>query len=63
MINNVLQTLGGIQGYGVVSLCLFFAVFALAMVWTFTRRQADLEAMARLPLEDKDPLDERKESQ
>jgi cbb3-type cytochrome oxidase subunit 3 len=52
MIQNVLRNLGGIQGYGLVSLCLFFGLFSCALAWALTRRKQDLEAMARLPLED-----------
>jgi hypothetical protein len=54
MIKNVLQTLGGIQGYGILSLCLFFSVFTAALVWALTLRRSHLEAMAKLPLEDND---------
>ena len=63
MIQNALQSLAGIQSYGVISLCLFFAVFAAAMAWAFTREKAHLEEMARLPLEDNDQRNNRKDSQ
>jgi hypothetical protein len=52
MIQNVLRHLGGIENYGIVSLCLFVTVFAGMLVWAFLRKQAYLQSMARLPLED-----------
>jgi hypothetical protein len=51
MIQNVLQSLGGVGNYGVISLCLFCLVFLGALVWTLTRTRAHLEHMAQLPLE------------
>lgn len=51
MIQNVLRTIGGIDVYGIVSLCLFFVVFAAAVLWACAQNRAHLEHMARLPLE------------
>ena len=62
MIHNVLRTLGGIENYGVISLCLFGLIFTLAMAWTFLQRKSYLEQMSRIPLEsDSDDLNSRKE--
>jgi hypothetical protein len=52
MIKNILQDIGGIGLYGVISLCLFFAVFSGALVWTFIQRTAFCKRMGALPLED-----------
>jgi hypothetical protein len=51
MIQNVLRTLGGIERYGIVSLCLFFAIFVVMLVWAFSLRKPHLNRMAELPLE------------
>ncbi|MBP7825128.1 MAG: CcoQ/FixQ family Cbb3-type cytochrome c oxidase assembly chaperone [Verrucomicrobia bacterium] len=56
MIKNVLEHLGGVAGYGIVSLCLFFALFAGIMIWTFRLKKTDLDAAAALPLQE--PSDE-----
>lgn len=56
MIQNVLRTLGGIENYGVLSLCLFALVFAGTVVWAFLQKRAYLDRMARVPL-DADPSD------
>ena len=55
MIQNVLQHIGGVAGYGIISLGLFFAVFAGVLVWTFCLKKADLDSAAALPLEDDKP--------
>ncbi len=62
MIQNVLRNLGGIENYGIASLCLFFAVFGGMLVWAFRRKQSYLDHMARLPLEE-GQTDNQKESQ
>lgn len=51
MIQNVLRNLGGIENYGIISLCLFFAIFGLTVLWSFSLRKAHLNRMAELPLE------------
>lgn len=52
MIKNILQDIGGIGLYGVISLCLFFAVFSGALLWAFFQRAALCKQMGALPLED-----------
>ena len=32
MIKNVLSSIGGVEVYGVISVCLFFTVFSVAVV-------------------------------
>jgi len=54
MIQNVLQHLGGIERYGVLSLCLFFLLFVLLLGWAFSLLKAHLERMARLPLNEEE---------
>lgn len=51
MIQNVLRDIGGIAGYGVLSVCLFFVVFTGALVWAFSLKQSLLKSMGALPLE------------
>jgi hypothetical protein len=52
MIKNILQEIGGIGIYGVISLCLFFSVFCGALLWTCLHRGAFCKRMGALPLED-----------
>ena len=58
MIKNVLSDIGGIAIYGVISICLFFAVFIGALIWSLLLKKADLDSRSMLPLEDDtiDPL-------
>ena len=52
MIKNVLNDIGGIGIYGVISICLFFAVFTGALVWSLLLKKSDLDSRSALPLED-----------
>ena len=51
MIENVLNRIGGVGVYGVISICLFFAVFVGVLVWTFCLKKPYLNAMRELPLD------------
>ena len=50
MIRNVLSHLGGIGLYGVVSVCLFFGVFSVAVLVALLARRQFLTRMSALPL-------------
>jgi len=52
MIQNVLEDIGGIGIYGVISICLFFLVFSGALLWAFRLKTPFLKSMSTLPLED-----------
>ena len=52
MIKNILQDIGGIGLYGVISLCLFFSVFTSALIWAALQRRPFCKRMSALPLED-----------
>jgi hypothetical protein len=51
MIQNVLTHLGGVQHFGVVSLCLFCTVFVGVLIWAFLQKKSHLEYMARVVLD------------
>lgn len=53
--------IGGVGLYGVVSVLLFFTVFALALAWALRLRRPFLDAMGALPLAD-GTCDARKEA-
>jgi len=50
-MENVLHSMGGVGVYGIISICLFFAVFAGVLVWTVCLKKPYLKAMRELPLE------------
>ncbi len=51
MIENVMNTMGGVGLYGVISITLFFAVFVGVLAWTVGLKQPYLNSMRELPLE------------
>ena len=56
MIQNVLRDIGGIGLYGVISVCLFFAVFSAAVLRAFLLKKPFLTSMSALPLDDGQPV-------
>jgi hypothetical protein len=52
MIKNVLSEIGGIGLYGVVSICLFFAVFTGMTVWAWRMKKSEAQGLSALPLND-----------
>ena len=55
MIKNILEHIGGIGVYGVISICLFFTVFLGALVWVARMKQSHVDSMSVLPLDDGAP--------
>jgi hypothetical protein len=55
MIKNVLTHIGGVEIYGVISICLFFAVFSVAVVLALRMKKSVVNRMSALPLEDSQP--------
>jgi hypothetical protein len=51
MIKNVLTSLGGIENYGILSICLFFATFLSALLWALLQKKSLVQHMAALPLD------------
>jgi hypothetical protein len=51
MIKNILTHIGGIENYGIISLCLFIFVFAGMLIWVFALKKPYLDHMASAPLE------------
>lgn len=52
MVKNVLQEIGGVGIYALVSLLLFFAVFTGALLWAAFQRKSVCARMSALPLDD-----------
>jgi hypothetical protein len=51
-VENVLNSIGGVGVFGIISICLFFAVFVGVLLWTLCLKKPYLKAMRELPLED-----------
>ena len=58
MIQNVLREMGGVGIYGVISVCLFFFVFSVAIVWALAQKKPFLTSMSSLPLSDEKSAEE-----
>ena len=52
MIKNVLENIGGIGLYGVISICLFCLVFAGAFLRAMALKQSVCDTLSALPLTD-----------
>jgi hypothetical protein len=52
MIKNVLSDIGGIGVYGIVSICLFFAVFTGMLIRVCRMKKSFAQNMSALPLND-----------
>ena len=55
MIKSVLEHIGGVGVYGVISICLFFTVFLGAVCFALRMKKAQADAMSALPLDDGTP--------
>lgn len=51
MIQNILRHLGGIEHFGIISLCLFCAVFVGILFWAFLQKKNHLDYMAGVALD------------
>jgi hypothetical protein len=50
-VENVLNSIGGVGVFGIISICLFFAVFVGVLLWTLRLKQPYLKSMRELPLD------------
>ena len=55
MIKNVLEHIGGVGVYGVISICLFFTVFLAAIFVALRMKKSHADSMSALPLDDAAP--------
>ncbi len=51
MIENVLNRIGGVGTFGLISICIFFAFFTGILIWAAFLKQPYLHSMSELPLE------------
>ena len=51
MLHNIIRHLGGVQDFGIISLCLFCAVFVGVLFWAFLQKKNHLEYMSRVALD------------
>ena len=51
MIRNVLQDIGGIGIYGIISMVLFLLVFLGVLIWVLRLKRPYIDEMSNLPLD------------
>jgi cytochrome c oxidase cbb3-type subunit IV len=51
MIRNVLEHIGGVGIYGIISISLFFAFFIGMLIWALCLKKSYLNSMRELPLD------------
>jgi len=51
MVENVMHGIGSMSLYGILSSCLFIAVFVGVLVWTIRLKKSYVNSMRELPLE------------
>jgi hypothetical protein len=52
MYKYLLQSVEGIQWFGIIALLIFFGIFCFALARVFFSKNSDLDEIARLPLKD-----------
>ncbi len=52
MFKSIINQLTDTQTYGVVSICMFVAIFAIALVWAAFMKKTFVNTMSALPLDD-----------
>jgi hypothetical protein len=51
MIENIMHRMGGITGFGIISVCIFFGFFAGMLLWALCLKKSYLNTMRHLPLD------------
>jgi hypothetical protein len=51
-MRRIIESLGGIGTFGVISVCLFVALFGGSLIWAFRQKKPFLDSMGTLPLQD-----------
>ena len=51
MIENVMNKMGGVGVFGLISICIFFAFFVGMLLWTVRLKKPYLNSMRELPLD------------
>lgn len=60
-MTRIIENLGGIGTFGVISICLFVVVFTSALIWACCLKKSLMDRMQALPLEDSRPQPATKE--
>ena len=51
MFQNIMHRMGGISGFGLFSICLFFLFFSGMLLWAIRLKRDYVKSMSELPLD------------
>ena len=54
MMQHIVSAVGGVAMLGIISICLFFAVFGGALLWAFCLKKSFVNSMSSMPLQDEE---------
>lgn len=54
IVHTILKHIGGVEQYGIFSLCLFSSIFAGVLIYTLFQKRQHLDYMSRVALETAD---------
>jgi hypothetical protein len=63
MIENVLNGIGGVGVFGVISICIFFGFFTGMALWAACLKKSYLNSMSGLPLDSESALPKKSSDQ
>jgi len=52
MLDKIIHLLGGVETFGVISICIFFAFFIGMLIYAARLKKSFLNSMCELPLEE-----------
>jgi cytochrome c oxidase cbb3-type subunit IV len=62
MISNYLSAIEGVEIFPIISLILFFIVFAIASIWVIRLKKDYIQSMSELPLTDISEVDAKEKN-
>ncbi|MFT3934872.1 MAG: CcoQ/FixQ family Cbb3-type cytochrome c oxidase assembly chaperone [Chitinophagaceae bacterium] len=48
---HYIEKIGGVDVYGMISLCMFVLFFTIMMVWVFKTKKSSFSQISRIPLD------------
>jgi uncharacterized membrane protein len=52
MLRDIFKSVGGIEGYGMISMIIFAVFFLMLLLHTFSLKKKDVDHFSRMPLDD-----------
>jgi hypothetical protein len=52
MLRDIFKSVGGIEGYGMISMMIFVVFFTLLVLYALSLKKEEVEDFSRMPLDD-----------